>query len=468
MSKVESTDVIHIDGLSKSYRRTASGHKLRTLKSALMERSLISSLTEAESIRALSDISFSVGRGEAVGLIGSNGAGKSTLLKLIAGILLPTAGSVQIAGRVAALIELGAGFHPEISGRENIYINGAVLGLSRRQIDERFADIVAFSGLEDFIEEPVKNYSSGMYVRLGFAVAIHTDPDVLLVDEVLAVGDESFAHRCLRRIQEILARGKTLVLVSHSLALIEEVCDRAIWLDRGVMRLDGHPRRVVDAYRQAVAEEEGRLHRDAKESREQELAEQAAAVAEEEESTAEVAEEQAEAPEPEEVLRWGSGAARIEAVRLWVNSVSGDGAGEWQERYLLASGDRVRLEFSIKSQEEIEDFVFGVAISTPRGVECWGTNTDMAGYSPARLPPGQSTVQVECAELNLGPGEYLVDVAVHAKDGTPYDYRRKLLAFSVTASVGGVGVYFPKHEWTFSEGIEWNGDGIAQGRSSRE
>ncbi|NJL27658.1 MAG: ABC transporter ATP-binding protein, partial [Thermoanaerobaculia bacterium] len=261
---------IQVQDVFKSYRRTAVGHKLRTLKSALMERSLTRGLTAAESIVALSGVSFEVKRGEAVGLLGSNGSGKSTLLKLVAGILMPSAGTIAVEGRIAALIELGAGFHPEISGRENVYINGAVLGLSRREIDRRFDDIVEFSGLADFIEEPVKNYSSGMYVRLGFAVAVHTDPDVLLVDEVLAVGDEAFSHLCLRRIEEFLARGKTLLLVSHSLGLIEDVCDRAIWLDRGVVRLDGHPRRVVDAYRQAVAEDEARAHREHKELREAE------------------------------------------------------------------------------------------------------------------------------------------------------------------------------------------------------
>ena len=248
------------------------------------------------------DVSFEVARGEAFGIVGGNGSGKSTLLKLIAGILKPTTGSLETAGRVAALIELGAGFHPEISGRENIFINGAVLGLSKREIAARYERIVEFSGLEDFIEEPVKNYSSGMYVRLGFAVAIHTDPDILLVDEVLAVGDEAFAHRCLRRIEELLASGRTVIFVSHSLGLVEELCSRVLWLDDGRVRLIGEPRRVVDAYRQEVAEEESREHREAKEEREREEEGAHAAVVAAEESG--------------EVLRWGSGAAEILGVRL--------------------------------------------------------------------------------------------------------------------------------------------------------
>ena len=186
---------IRVEAATKLFRRQAPGRHFRTLKSALLEGSLVGRATEEETITALRDVSFEVARGEAFGIVGVNGSGKSTLLKLFAGILRPTRGRVLVDGRVAALIELGAGFHPEISGRENVFINGALLGLSRREIERRYKQIVDFSGLADFMEEPVKNYSSGMYVRLGFAVAIHTDPEILLVDEVLAVGDESFAHQ---------------------------------------------------------------------------------------------------------------------------------------------------------------------------------------------------------------------------------------------------------------------------------
>lgn len=430
--------VVRVENLSKLYRRSSSGHQLRTLKSALLERSLVRGLKREESIVALDDISFEVKRGEAIGLIGSNGSGKSTLLKVLAGILRPTSGTMKVDGRVAALIELGAGFHPEISGRENIYINGAVLGLSRQEIAQRFDAIVEFSGLEDFIEEPVKNYSSGMYVRLGFAVAIHTDPDVLVVDEVLAVGDEAFAHRCLRRIEEFLARGKTLLLVSHSLTLIEDVCDRALWLERGRLRLSGHPRRVADAYREAVAEAEGSAHREAKEQREI-----AAAEAEG------IDPSEADSGDDQEVLRWGSREAEITAVRILV---------EGEERYHLHCGDAVCFEIDITAHREFEDFVFGIALSTPRGVECWGTNTDLMGLVPERLAQGSTTVYIECPELRLAPGEYLVDLAIHAQDGTPYDYRRRFVALSVTAEERGVGIYFPRHRWRFASGVAWRND----------
>jgi ABC-type polysaccharide/polyol phosphate transport system ATPase subunit len=447
---------IRVAELAKLFRRTSAGHKLRTLKSALIERTLVGGLSPDQAIPALSGISFTVRRGEAVGLLGANGSGKSTLLKIVAGILRPTRGKVEVRGRTAALIELGAGFHPEISGRENIFINGEVLGLSRRQIERRFDDILEFSGLADFIEEPVKNYSSGMYVRLGFAVAIHTEPEILLVDEVLSVGDEAFAHRCLRRIEEFLAAGGTLLLVSHSLALIEEICDRAVWLEKGELRLAGHPRRVTDAYRQSVAEDEGRRHREAADRR----------VREEEESAPEVAAPAGEAAgaggdgepapgkAPEETLRWGSGEATIERVRLFAGG---------KERYHVATGEDVVFRIEARARRDFDDFVFGVGLFTPRGVECWGTNTDLDGLVPRSLAAGESHVEVRCPDLRLAPGEYLLDVAVHARDGTPYDYRRKLLAFTVTAAERGVGVYFPRHSWSFSGGVEWEeGDGTSR------
>ena len=423
-------DAIRVEGVSKLFRRAAPGEHLRTLKSALLDGSLTRGLEPHEAITALDGVTFTVARGEAFGVVGGNGSGKSTLLKLIAGILRPSAGQVVVDGRVAALIELGAGFHPEISGRENVYINGAILGLARREIDRRYDAIVEFSGLADFMEEPVKNYSSGMYVRLGFAVAIHTDPDVLLVDEVLAVGDEAFAHRCLRRIEEHLAAGRTLLFVTHSLDLVAEVCDRALWLDGGRQRLVGEPRRVVDAYRQAVAEAEGRAHRVEKEQRESEAA----------------------AGEEGAAQRWGSGEAEIIAVRLLAG---GDPAGAGlEERYHLVSGEAAVFELAVRAARPLADFVFGIAVSTPRGVECWGTNTELEDYRPGSLE-GEATVRVICPALRLGPGEYLVDVAVHSRDGAPYDYRRGALSFTVTASARGVGVYFPEHRWEFRGGIRW-------------
>ncbi|MEM7482371.1 MAG: ABC transporter ATP-binding protein [Acidobacteriota bacterium] len=427
------SDAIRVEGLSKLYRRVAPGAQFKTLKSALLDGSLIGGLRPEEAIAALDEVSFSVPKGQAFGIIGGNGSGKSTLLKIVAGILQPSAGNVEVNGRVAALIELGAGFHPEISGRENIYINGAVLGLSRRQIEERFDDIVEFSGLANFIEEPVKNYSSGMYVRLGFAVAIHTDPEILLVDEVLSVGDEAFSHRCLRRIEEFLAEGRTLLFVSHSLDLMEQLCDRILWLDGGRPRGTGEPRRMIDAYRQSVAEGEAEEHR-----REQQEQEDEASEASEVEGT----ERSADSPR-----RWGSREAEIPRVRL--RNASGE------ETHLLRSGEAAAFELEVHAPKALDDFAFGIAISTPRGVEVWGTNTDLAGFEADRLE-GDGVVRIACPALSLAPGEYLVDVALHTRDGVPYDYRRRVLAFTVTAGERGVGVYFPEHRWEFPPAVSWD------------
>ena len=239
--------VIELANVSKAYRRYGGRH-FATLKSALLQRSILRDLRPSEILPALKDVSFSVREGSTFGVVGRNGSGKSTTLKLVAGITKPTSGRVTVRGRISALIELGAGFHPEISGRENIFINGIMLGLTKREIQRRFDEIVDFAELREFIDAPVKTYSSGMYMRLGFSVAIHVDPEVLLVDEVLAVGDEGFTHKCLDKFGEFKRRGKTILLVTHSLGLVERFCDEAIWLDEGQKRAEGDPKRVVGAY----------------------------------------------------------------------------------------------------------------------------------------------------------------------------------------------------------------------------
>jgi ABC-type polysaccharide/polyol phosphate transport system ATPase subunit len=248
-----SRSAIEVSRVSKIYRRYSHRKQFATLKSALLSRSLVRDLKPDETFTALNDISLTVPRGRTLGVIGRNGSGKSTLLKLVAGITKPSNGTVKVHGRISALIELGAGFHPEISGRENVFINGIMLGLTKREVTERFDEIVEFAEMKDFIDAPVKTYSSGMYMRLGFAVAIHVDPDVLLVDEVLAVGDEGFTHKCLDKFAEFKRRGKTILLVTHSLGLVERFCDEAVWLDAGRIKGSGDPKRIVGAYITDVA-----------------------------------------------------------------------------------------------------------------------------------------------------------------------------------------------------------------------
>ena len=334
-------------GLTKGYRKAGRTAAFGTLKSALLGRGLVDLLNPKEVVPALTDVSFDVRHGETFGVVGPNGCGKSTLLKLVAGILKPTSGSVRVDGRVSALIELGAGFHPEISGRENVVINGVMLGMTRREIERKLDAIVSYAGLSEFIDQPVKTYSSGMYVRLGFAVAIHSDPDVLVVDEVLAVGDEAFAHRCLDTIREMSARGKTIFFVTHSLSLVEELCDRVLYLEKGRAKGAGEPREVLAAYRLDVSAGEGeRLAAEHVATQDELRAEPSAPLgpAPAEPSVAGAGPEPsagtADAAEPERLRRWGDRSAVITSCRL----LGADG----HERYAFASGEGMAVEIDVE------------------------------------------------------------------------------------------------------------------------
>ena len=238
--------VIQFEGISKRFQ-LREGTTLREFLPAIFK-----GRGWSEPFHALKDVTFSIARGETVGLIGRNGSGKSTILKLIAGVMAPTTGDVLIRGRVSPLIELGAGFHPDLTGRENIFLNACILGMSGKEAKERFDDIVAFAELWDFIDTPVKRYSSGMYIRLGFSVAVHSDPDILLVDEVLAVGDAHFQDKCLARMQEFQSQGVTIVLVSHSMRLVEKFCQRTMLIDGGRLLEEGPPQAVIPSYLEMV------------------------------------------------------------------------------------------------------------------------------------------------------------------------------------------------------------------------
>ena len=380
-------------------------------------------LFSGEELWALRDVTLDLGRGRMTGIIGSNGSGKSTLLKVLGGILKPTTGQVSVTGRVAALIELGAGFHPEFTGRENIFVNGVLLGLSRAEIRARFDEIVAFAGLASFVDNPVKTYSSGMYMRLGFAIAVTVDPDILLIDEVLAVGDEAFQHRCVGKIQEFKARGKTIVLVSHDLSSIERLCDEAIWLDGGRLRAQGETRGVVAQYLDHVAREEARALG----------VEHAQAEAIARTGTA---------------ARWGTREVELSRVRL----LDRDG----RERYLYETGEPCTVELAFRARRPIEDPVFGVGIFRKDGVCCYGTNTAVDGLTLGKVEgEGEITMQVE--RLDLVEGEYLLDVAVHARDGHPYDYHSRFYAFAVRSRVRDTGVARLPHRWRLQPG---GGDGL--------
>ena len=418
----------------KLYRRYGRRKQFATLKSAILSGSVLRDLHPDAVFEALKGVSFDVAKGKTFGIVGRNGSGKSTMLKLIAGIGKPTSGTVRVDGRVSALIELGAGFHPEISGRENVYINGLMLGLSRREIARRFDEIVRFAELEEFIDAPVKTYSSGMYMRLGFAVAINVDPDVLLVDEVLAVGDEAFTHKCLDKFAEFRRRGRTILLVTHSLDLVTRFCDEALWLDGGVVKAQGDPKRVIDAYLMDVAGTENL-----------QLAAEDAEPSNPELRTPN--------PEPQDMFkvdegRWGSREAEITSVKM----IGASG----QPAHLFQSGERVEIRLHVRANQRISDFAFGVGIFNAEGVCCYGTNTLIDGGAPGELT-GEGLVIFAIDALNLVEGTYKLDVAVHRQDGVPYDYHRLLYTFRVKSPLREVGIFRPPHKWSFSGGVRMSG-----------
>lgn len=429
------TPAIELRDVTKIYRRYG-GRQFSTLKSALLKRSLLKDLRPEETFPALQGVSFSVAPGQTLGVIGRNGSGKSTALKLVAGITKPTSGTVSVRGRISALIELGAGFHPEISGRENVFINGIMLGFSRRQIQERFDEIVEFAELTEFIDAPVKTYSSGMYMRLGFAVAIHVDPDVLLVDEVLAVGDEGFTHKCLDKFAEFKRRNKTILLVTHSLGMVERFCDEALWLDHGQHRGIGDPKRVIGAYVTDVERQEEQLlaSTDAK-ARQSADAAPAGAV-EGPADPADHAEDMSKAGEG----RWGTGEATIQTVTL--RGATGD------VTHIFHTGERISISLSVSAPQPLTDFVFGIGLFTAEGVAIYGTNTDIEEFESEHLS-GEVDVTFDISSLDLVEGTYKLDVAVHRRDGAPYDYHRLLYTFRVKSRVKDVGIYRPMHQWVF-------------------
>ena len=393
-------------------------------------------------------------------MIGSNGSGKSTLLKCVAGITRPTEGEVKVDGRISALIELGAGFHPEISGRENIFINGIMLGLSKKEVQRRFDEIVEFAEMQDFIDAPVKTYSSGMYMRLGFAVAIHVDPEVLLVDEVLAVGDQGFTHKCLDKFSEFRRRNKSILLVTHSLDLVEKFCDEAHWLDKGVSKGEGDPKRVVAAYIINVEDSE-----------ENSLAKAEAA------RVAASASEAPQAPPPDvdgekapenpvddaETARDGfkSTEGRWGTREIEITNVSISGP-DGESGHVFQSGDDIKVHMTMTAKEPITDFVFGLGLFNADGVCVYGTNTNLEEFQPSEIA-GECSVTFEIDSLDLVEGTYRLDLAAHKADGYPYDYHRLLYTFRIKSRIRDVGIYRPAHRWTFGGGITFKGEADARG-----
>jgi ABC-2 type transport system ATP-binding protein len=391
--------VVVVDHVSKKYRLYRERNNY--LKAAIMR----GGRSKVDMFWALEDVSFEVYEGSTTGLIGENGSGKSTMLKCLARILRPDTGSVSVTGKMSALLELGAGFHPELSGRENVFLNGAILGLKQKELMARFDDIVDFAGIGQYIDEPVKNYSSGMYVRLGFSVAINVDPDILLVDEVLAVGDEAFQRKCLERFADLKRNGKTVIIVSHSMGSVVTMCDHAIWFKKGHKMADGDPRQVIEAYTGSITLAEHR---------------------------------------PTETGdRWGSGEARIERVALL------DRAGLQSTR--VGSGEPLTVRLWYTTSEPVERPVFSVSLQTLQGVVVSCPTTREGGEVPEKLD-GSGWVDLVLERFPILPGTY--DLTVSLTDFTlahPYDVRRNVLRMDVDRKglVEPTGIVSLGGHWAF-------------------
>lgn len=406
-------NAIEVNHVTKSFKVYLD--KGNTLK----EKVLFKKRRRYEERKVLKDISFQVKKGEAVGLIGHNGCGKSTTLKLLTRIMYPDAGEIKMSGRVSSLIELGAGFHEDMSGRENIYINASIFGLSRKEIDERMEAIINFSELQDFIDNPVRTYSSGMYMRLAFSVAINVDADILLVDEILAVGDVNFQAKCFNRLREIKGQGTTIVIVSHSMDQIEQICDRSIWIHEGDIRRQGRPRDVHPEYLDFMGEKR------------QERAEK-----EKEEAPQEKTE-----PTVKEEKRWGNGDARIRKVMILDR--------EGKERSVIKTDEQVTISIEYEIKNLVEDAVIGIGFFRSDGVQCYGTNTRIDKMPEFELVR-DGVAEVKISSLNLIPGQYLLDVAIESQIGIAVDYFREAYRFEVFSDISDVGVARIAHQWNIS------------------
>lgn len=391
--------------------------------SQLKERILFRNRNRYEERWVLDDVSFEVKQGEAIGLIGHNGCGKSTTLKLLTRIMYPDSGSIELRGRVSSLIELGAGFHPDMSGRENIYTNASIFGLTKKEIDERLDDIIEFSEMEPFLDNPVRTYSSGMYMRLAFSVAINVNADILLIDEILAVGDVNFQAKCFNKLREIKAQGTTIVIVSHSMGQIEQICDRSIWIHEGKIKAEGNPREIDKDYLDFMGQKR------------QEIAEQSQKKDEAKTMAPEEIETRAEA---EEKKRWGNGRARFREVCM---------SGKQSNRQrVFATEESVRIRMNYKVKQKVEDAVFGIGIFRDDGVQCYGTNTRIEQFKRFDLEKdGEVVVNIE--KLSLLPGKYTLDVAIESDMATPVDYFRQAYSFEVYSSLTDVGVFRMEHRW---------------------
>ena len=405
----ENENVIEVKDVTKSFKVYLDKG------SQLKERLLFRKRSRYEERKVLRGISFSVKKGEAIGLIGHNGCGKSTTLKLLTRIMYPDSGSIKMQGRVSSLIELGAGFHPDMSGRENIYTNAAIFGLNKKEIDSRIQSIIDFSELKDFIDNPVRTYSSGMYMRLAFSVAINVDADILLIDEILAVGDANFQSKCFNKLREIKSHGTTIVIVSHSLGQIEQICDRSIWIHDGLIKAEGPPKEIDLEYLDYMSRKIQDRNKKSEEAADTE-----------------------EPAENKDGKRWGSGEARIKRIR----SFASDGT----EQSVFRVGEDIRLTVDYTVKKPVQDAVIGFGIFDMNGVQCYGTNTRIDKLPELTLTK-DGTAEVTMKNVQLLSGEYMIDIAIEQGEGIPVDYYRQAYKIQMLSAYGDAGIARVDHTW---------------------
>ena len=409
-------DAIVLSHLTKTFRKSTIKREYTTVKSEVvrwLRRQKRPEPPPAASIHALRDVSLVVPEGKTYGLMGRNGSGKSTLLKLVTGIYGPTSGSVEVHGRISALLELGAGFHPDFSGRENILVNGIILGMSRKEIRSRVDEIIEFSELGDFIDEPVRTYSSGMYARLAFAVATHVDPEILIIDEILSVGDEHFTRKSTAKMEEFRRSGKTILLVTHDLATLQRRCDLAAWLDSGVLQASGDPAEVVNAYRTAVAEAE------------------VAAVEAGGGARARAPVQPRSGPPAEHGRRWGSFQSELGPVVV---------CGAAGPQLVFGPDEPFRLEAGFRHFGPVTECTLDLTLRTEGGTTVWVSSIEVPGE-----PSG--VARLDLPRLGLGDGNYLLDLVLTAERGQEVrDAQRGLHGFAVRAP-GATGLIAPVHRW---------------------
>lgn len=422
-------NAIEVNNIKKSFKvYYDKGNQLK-------ERLLFKNRNKFEKREVLKGISFEVKKGEAIGLVGKNGCGKSTTLKLLTRIIYPDEGSIEIKGRVSSLIELGAGFHPDMTGRENIYTNAAIFGLNRKEIDKRLDEIIAFSELEKFIDNPVRTYSSGMYMRLAFSVAINVDAEVLLIDEILAVGDVNFQQKCFEKLKEIKAKGTTIVIVSHSLSQIEQICEQSYWIENGSLKEQGIPKYVHEKYLASMQQDRiERIEKEAEDRRNN--AEDPSS-----DKTSKNGEKFIPIPSFCEPTAVRMGNQKVEFTNVKVFGEDG------KTKRTFHTGEKIAIEFEYKNHMDNLEGNFGIGIFRDDGFYCFGTNVDIEFDKLIELK-SSGKIRIEIPEISLLSGKYNLNVAIHSKDSLEiYDDIRNMTMFQIFTTKRDDGLCRLKTNW---------------------